>query len=177
MTLARVLVIAVGNPSRGDDGLGPMLVAQWAVGDMDGVEVLTDFQLQVEHALDLLACDAVLFVDATREAVGVELHRVEPAAALPVLSHALTPAGVLHVAQRLGQRLPDAWQLAIEGTAFGLGEGLSSEAQARLVRGLEVASAWLAQRRRIHPSTACIDSSHRAVQTPEPVVGAEPGID
>ena len=50
------------------------------------------------------------------------------------------------------------WAATRVEEAFGLGEGLSSEAQARLVRGLEVASAWLAQRRRIHqfiPKATC----------------------
>lgn len=147
---APVLVIAVGNPSRGDDGLGPALVAQLgpclAQPSLAGVETLVDYQLQVEHALDLLGREAVLFVDASRAAVDVQLSRVAPAQALPALSHALTPAGVLHVAQRLGQALPDAWQLAIEGSAFGLGEGLSEAGRARLSRAVGVAAGWASNR-------------------------------
>jgi len=52
---APVLVLAVGNPSRGDDALGPLAAQRLAALELSGVEVLTDFQLQVEHALDLLA--------------------------------------------------------------------------------------------------------------------------
>ncbi len=139
---APLLLLAVGNPARGDDGLGPALLERLAPEAGDGVELLLDYQLQVEHALDLAGREAVLFIDATRAAVGVQLSRVHPAQALPALSHALTPAGVLHVAQRLGQPLPQAWQLAIEGESFGLGEGLSEAASARLSQALAVVRAW-----------------------------------
>ena len=53
-----VLLLGYGNPSRGDDALGPMLLemleADRRAGRApDNFETLTDFQLQVEHALDL----------------------------------------------------------------------------------------------------------------------------
>lgn len=140
------MLIAVGNPARGDDGLGPALLEMLAAERLAGVETLLDFQLQVEHALDLVGRAAVLFIDASRAKVGVRLDLVEPARGLPALSHALTPAGVLHVAQRLGQVMPEAWQLAIEGESFGLGEGLSAAAQRRLPAALGLARQWLAAR-------------------------------
>ena len=49
-----VLVFGWGNPSRGDDALGPLFVDAVEAMKLPGVECLTDFQLQVEHALDLL---------------------------------------------------------------------------------------------------------------------------
>lgn len=152
---APLLVIAVGNPARGDDGLGPALLEMLAADGLEGVELLLDFQLQVEHALDLVGREAVLFVDATKAGVGVQLSPVAPAQALPALSHALTPVGVLHVARRLGQLVPQAWQLAIEGTSYGLGEGLSASARLRLPVALGAAQAWIAARRPVdRPSGA-----------------------
>ena len=64
-----LLVLAWGNPSRGDDALGPLLaerlLAHAGAPSLVGrVEVLTDFQLQVEHALDLVGRERILFVDA-----------------------------------------------------------------------------------------------------------------
>ena len=52
--VAPTLVIAIGNPSRGDDALGPLAGQRLAAMRLRDVEVLTEFQLQVEHALDLL---------------------------------------------------------------------------------------------------------------------------
>lgn len=150
------LVLAVGNPSRGDDALGPALLDALRAAGVEGaddVELLTDFQLQVEHALDLQGRRAVLFVDAARPGAVAAPQGVAPtplavpAKSLPALSHALAPAGVLHVAARLGTDVPPAWQLAVEGAAFGLGEGLSEAGQARLGRAVAQAQDWIAARR------------------------------
>ncbi|MCI1192174.1 hydrogenase maturation protease [Calidifontimicrobium sp. SYSU G02091] len=149
---APLLIVAVGNPSRGDDALGPALVERLrAAGvDADGtVELLVDFQLQVEHALDLVGRRAVLFVDAARPGTvdGVALQPVAADAAAPLWSHALRPQAVLAVyAQVQRQPPPAAWLLAIEGRDFALGEGLGDAARRRL----DVAEAkvldWLRER-------------------------------
>lgn len=164
---APLLVIAVGNPARGDDGLGPALLERLADEGLEGVELLLDFQLQVEHALDLVGRQAVLFVDAARADAagpdGVMLARIAPAASFPALSHALSPAAVLQVAQRLGQPLPEAWQLAIEGASFGLGEGLSTVAQERLSDALSAARSWISARRALGASGEACGARLRVV--------------
>ena len=72
-----------------------------------------------------------------------KLLPVAVATAQPALSHALTPAAVLQVVQRLGQTPPPSWALAIEGESFALGEGLSAAAAARLPRALALALNWI----------------------------------
>ena len=147
---APLLVLAAGNPSRGDDGAGPWLAARLAEEAPAGVEILEDFQFQVEHALDLAGRRAVLFVDAARPGAadgGLCLAPLAPADAPPVLSHALSPAQLLAVAQRLGQPLPAAWLLAVEGAEFGLGRGFGAAMQARLPQALALARGWIAARR------------------------------
>ncbi len=146
---APLLVLAAGNPARGDDGAGPWLAARLAEDAPEGVEVIEDFQFQVEHALDLAGRRAVLFIDAARAgaADGVQLRPLAPAAAPPVLSHALSPAQVLAVAQRLGQPLPAAWLLAVEGADFGLGQGFGPGMEQRLALALARARGWIAAQR------------------------------
>ena len=68
--VAPVLVFACGNPSRGDDALGPAFIARVEALLADEIrrgelELLTDFQLQAEHALDLVGREQVVFVDAS----------------------------------------------------------------------------------------------------------------
>ncbi len=91
-----VLLLAVGNPSRGDDALGPRLAELAEAANLPGVEVIVDFQLQVEHALDLVGRERVIFVDA---GAGTEppfvFRRVQPAAEFLHTSHALSPEAVL----------------------------------------------------------------------------------
>jgi len=61
-----VLVFGYGNLSRGDDALGPLLLERINdICNLAEIEILTDFQLQVEHALDLDNRTLVLFVDAS----------------------------------------------------------------------------------------------------------------
>lgn len=152
MARAPLLVLAIGNPSRGDDALGPLLLERLqhtnmpAAGD---VELLTDFQLQIEHALDIDARQGVLFVDAAHTGIahGATITPIFPDASLRPASHALRPQAVLQVAQQLTGHAPPAWLLAVEGRHFALGEGLSALAEHHLDAALLLALAWLAERR------------------------------
>jgi hydrogenase maturation protease len=138
------LVIAIGNPSRGDDALGPLIAERLAALDLPGVEVLTDYQLQIEYALDLRGREEVLFVDATVS--GDAPFSLEPLAALSdasVTTHALSPQALLAGYARLtGEAPPRATVLAVRGVAFELGEGLSAEAAANLEAGWNAVRAW-----------------------------------
>ena len=130
-----VLVFAWGNPSRGDDALGPALLERLeAEGDaLPHVEFLTDFQLQIEHAVDLEGRDLVLFVDADLGAEPpFELRRVEPEADIGYTTHAMSPGALLAVYRRIEGEPPPAFVLAIRGYAFELGTPLSPDAEGNL---------------------------------------------
>jgi hydrogenase maturation protease len=130
----RTLVLAVGNPSRGDDALGPLLAERLEQAALPDVEVIVDFQLQVEHALDLVGRERVIFVDAgTGTRAPFELRRAQPAADFLHTSHALSPEAVLATYVRVqGERPPESWVLCIRGKRFELGEDLSPEAAEHL---------------------------------------------
>jgi hydrogenase maturation protease len=68
---------------------------------------------------------------------------VEPAGAVPAMSHALGPAAVLALAAELYDRRPEARLLAVRGHDFSLGEGLSKRAQANLGLALAFLEAFL----------------------------------
>ena len=94
---APVLVFAWGNPSRGDDALGPLFAERVESWGLAGVECLTDFQLQVEHALDLQGRERVLFVDASFTAPApFSLTPIHPDQDASFTTHAMTPPAVLH---------------------------------------------------------------------------------
>jgi hydrogenase maturation protease len=142
---SRVLVLAWGNPSRGDDALGPRLIERLAVsqGGLAGTgpELLTDFQLQIEHSLDLVDRDLVVFADAA--ASGPEPFNfgpVTPEPALSVSTHALSPGALLGVFRRvLGRDEPACYVLGIRGYTFDLG----SEPSPRALMNLDAALAFL----------------------------------
>jgi hydrogenase maturation protease len=133
------LVLAIGNPSRGDDALGPLAAQRLAAMRLPGVEVLTDFQLQVEHVIDLLCRRGVIFIDAAASgAAPFELQPLGPAPDLAHSTHSMSPAAVLDAYRRLtGEEPPPAQLLAIRGHEFELGAPLSTAAAANLEAALQ----------------------------------------
>ncbi len=144
---APVLVFGWGNPSRGDDALGPLFVERVQAMGLAGVECLTDFQLQVEHALDLHGRRLILFVDASVEAEApFSVEPLAPARDESFSSHAMTPQSVLQVYCDLeDEEPPPAWLLAIRGERFELGEPLTPAAAAGLEAAVEWVSGWISR--------------------------------
>ena len=149
--IAPTLVFACGNPSRGDDALGPLLIERLSATfergqDSDqACDALWDFQLQVEHALDLKGRRRVVLVDAALS--GPEPYAFTPVTPAPVLgitTHALSPGGLLRVyLAAVGGPLPDCRLLAVRGYAFDLGAGLSEGAAGNLAAAERCLQDWL----------------------------------
>lgn len=142
---APLLLLAVGNPSRGDDALGPRLLEHLQAKRLAHVELLTDFQLQVEHVLDLVGRQAVVFVDAAASGPApYAFYRVGPHRDASHSSHALSPQALLDVYSRLYGAPPAAHVLAIRGYDFSLGAELSARARDNLVAAEARLLEWLA---------------------------------
>lgn len=138
---AKIIVLGWGNPSRGDDALGPALLDHLQRRNDPRLTCLGDFQLQPEHALDLLGQDVALFIDA---AVNIappwQFTRLQPQADRSFSSHALSPNAVLAVYEQVQQTAPPpAYLLAVRGYQFELGADLGPEA----VRHLAAAERFL----------------------------------
>lgn len=134
--VAPVLVFGIGNESRGDDALAPLLVRslEGSAGVAGRVDLIEDYQLQVEHVADLPDRSAVLFVDADMSCIE-PFHFSEIAAAHDhsYTSHAMTPFALLHAYRQVyGTDAPPAFLLRIRGYDFELGNPLSDEAAANL---------------------------------------------
>lgn len=138
-TTAPILVFTWGNPSRGDDALGPalhdmLLQHQSKTGQLEHVEVLTDFQLQIEHAVDLQGRKTIIFADAgvaNTEPFSYEL--LKPQRDDSFTSHAMSPASLLSVYRQVNlQDPPPAYLLTIRAYEFGLGKNMSSRALGNL---------------------------------------------
>jgi len=129
----RLVVFGWGNDARGDDGLGPLLLGRVARAWPD-VTTIEDFQLQIEHALDLDGADMALFLDAGIETTHPFAFReIEARRDASHTTHALTPEALLEVCARaLGRSAPPSFMLCVRGERFELGEPLSAEAAERL---------------------------------------------
>ena len=144
---APILIFGWGNPSRGDDALGPLLIERVASLDLPGVECLTDFQLQVEHALDLLDRKSILFVDASFSAAApFSTSLLASTHDGSFSTHAISPEAVMQVYVDLhGETPPPCHLLAIRGERFELGESLSPVAARHLEAALAWAQDWVTQ--------------------------------
>lgn len=141
-----VLLFGYGNLSRGDDALGPLLL-EYAEShcDLDAIEILSDFQLQIEHALDLENRRLVLFVDASVACTNAfDFAMLEPARDKSYTTHAMSPAAVLDVYQSIkNQTPPPCFLLSIKAEQFELGDGLSSNAENNLTQACSFAGRLL----------------------------------
>ncbi len=132
---APIVVFAVGNPSRGDDAIGPELcgrLEKWLenAGLSDRVELIEDFQLQIEHALDLQGRALAIFVDAGEGTPApFDFREIFPSTAVAHTTHALSPQAVLQVfLQTEGHEPPPAFVICVRGESFELGDALSPAA-------------------------------------------------
>ncbi len=141
-----VLLFGYGNLSRGDDALGPLLLEYAETHcDLDAIEILSDFQLQIEHALDLENRRLVLFVDASVACANAfDFTALEPARDKSYTTHAMSPAAVLDVYQSIKKQTPPpCFLLSIKAEQFELGDGLSANAESNLVEACSFAGRLL----------------------------------
>lgn len=143
---APILLLAIGNESRGDDALAPLLLRRLVAAGLDAqVEAMEDFQLQVEHVADLAGRKAVLFIDADASCEP-PLHFSQVAAAhdSSYTSHAMTPFALLHAYRQVyASEAPPCFLLRIRGYGFELGAGLSAAAAGHLEHAAAKVEAWL----------------------------------
>lgn len=142
-----ILVFGYGNLSRGDDAVGPLLLEYLELhADLSRVELLTDFQLQIEHALDLQNREWVMFIDAAvnlTEPFG--FRRLTPCKDNSYTSHAMSPAALMQVYVDITlQSPPPVFLLSIKTESFELGEDLSASCADNLRQACEFARRLVA---------------------------------
>jgi hydrogenase maturation protease len=135
-----ILVFGYGNLSRGDDALGVLMLEHIeARFTLENIDLLTDFQLQIEHALDLENRELVVFVDASvKSEIAFEFTRLQPIRDLSHTTHAMSPAAILDTYQTIkNEPPPPCFLLAIGADSFELGEGLGEKAKQNLAKASE----------------------------------------
>jgi hydrogenase maturation protease len=141
---APVLIFTYGNPSRGDDALGPAMFDllerhKEKSSELNDVDLLTDFQLQIEHAIDLDQRQGILFIDASVSCSSpFTFQKLQAEQDDSYTTHAMSPASVLSVYRKINQQEPPpCYMLSIRGYEFGLGHDMSLQAQENLQRAYE----------------------------------------
>jgi hydrogenase maturation protease len=141
MNLIHTLVIACGNPLRGDDGVGPTaaeIVKSWQT---PGVKVLSVHQLVPELIDEMKEVRRVLFVDARTNADERKFETcvVEPKQSRRLFGHHDTPANLLALLRDIDGRAPEARLVSISAGSFGHGEEITEIAK----DNMHAALAWI----------------------------------
>ncbi len=122
------LIIAIGNPLRGDDGLGWAVAQQLSHDSNPDYDIHTVHQLTPELAQFMAIVKLVVIIDATYEGEPGDL-RVRPlsppAQPAPVGTHHTTPAELAALTSALYGQCPPVIVITMTGANFNLCEHLS----------------------------------------------------
>jgi hydrogenase maturation protease len=133
-----LLVVGYGNELRGDDSVGPKVIAALETLQLPGVRTLACHQLAPELAELVSLAGRVVFVDASvDEPREVRLRPLQPAESSRLLTHAADPRTLLALARDVFGRCPPAWWLTIPAVSLEFSEALSPPAAAGLKTALD----------------------------------------
>jgi hydrogenase maturation protease len=127
--MPRVVVIAVGNTLRSDDGLAWHVADELKRQGRENLRVLKVYQLTPELAEAVSEVDLAVFVDAGAQGDPGTLT-CEPVTASASdfrFSHDVTPATLVRIAKTLYGKSPTAYMICVAGKSFEHGESLSPE--------------------------------------------------
>jgi hydrogenase maturation protease len=137
----RVLVVGLGHPYRGDDGIGIRAAEEFEATNQDStVEVMVAQELLPELAEDISRIDLLVFLDARAGGVpgSVEVSEVKPAElGSGVFIHTLTMETLLSAAGNLFGHAPEAMLISVAGESFDFASHLSPNVEAALPLLLE----------------------------------------
>jgi len=131
----RTLILGIGNPLRGDDGLGGAVAEQLAqAGDLD-CEVRIVHQLTPELAQPMALAKLVIMIDAshTGEPGEIGIRLLSSAGQTgSVGSHSTLPEELVALATTVYGHCPPVMVITMTGADFSLGEQFSPEVARRL---------------------------------------------
>lgn len=123
-----LLILGIGNPLRGDDGIGAHICAQLEQLNIPRVSVQTTHQLHTEWIYTFRQYDVVLLVDASlldQEVV------IRPISTTPVssvnLSHHVAASQIAALTSLIVGSATLFFECAVPGDAFGLSDRLSEK--------------------------------------------------
>lgn len=128
----KVLFYAIGNPARGDDGLGMALLER--VPDRPGWERVHNFQLNIEDAANIQGYQKVFFLDAAIDlTVPYEVIPIKAKSGYAFSSHSQDVPSVLAIAEELyGVQECEYYLVKVLGHQFELGMEISEQSQRNL---------------------------------------------
>lgn len=150
MTFKKILIYGFGNPGRQDDGLGPAfaeMMNDWCEKNTsEGISTDSNYQLNIEDALEISEYDIVIFADATTEdsVSDFNFDVLDPSKAeVKYTLHAASPAYILGLCNDLYNKFPKTYLMRIKGFEWDIKEGLTIEADNNLNMAFKHFINWI----------------------------------
>jgi len=140
-----ILVLAYGNQSRGDDAIALLLQQQikHRLSSICGLKAiyLTDYQIQIEHVMDMQGCERVLLLDADQTLTKpYDFSRVIDQSSMDYTTHKMIPSMLLFTYRKVFEKEPPpTYLLALQGECFELNEPVTNQAKT----SLNITEKWL----------------------------------
>jgi len=145
--MSEILLIGIGNISRGDDGIGWLFADEMELYFGLSITVQKAFQLVIEDALKITEYDTVIFIDASENKLenGFKFRKVELPNVIKTdfTSHAQTAENILFLASDLFHIKNNVYLMEISGSDWELGAGLSAYGQQNLNNAMHFIKKWL----------------------------------
>lgn len=138
----QVLVLAIGNTLRGDDGAAHHVAD--LLGPHDGVRVRLVHQLTPELAPEIAGARTVIFVDADAAAGETRVDRVMAALRRSPVHHTMTPGELVMLAEQLYGFRGVAYLCRVPAKDFTPRETLSDVAEAGVRAAVTLVTTKLA---------------------------------
>jgi hydrogenase maturation protease len=134
------LLIAYGNPLRGDDGIAWRIANEMRSSGSDDIHVLCVHQLMPELAEAVSESEIVIFLDAATdgEAGLVRCRPIEPQSQPMRFWHHMTPGELLGLCVQLYATKPLSFLVTVPGECFGQCDTLSNAAASAIPQALTV---------------------------------------
>ena len=145
----RILFYGYGNPGRQDDGLGILFIEElekWIKDTgSENIETDSNYQLNIEDAEIISSYDLVIFADASLEPInGFDFTLVKSDdATIEFTMHAVSPAYVLDLCQKIYHKRPRTHLLHIKGFEWELGGEMTVQAKENLTLALNFIKDYL----------------------------------
>ena len=138
----KILLYGYGNPGRQDDGVGNVFVdymEEWIKKQgLEGFSFDSNYQLNIEDALEISTQDVVIFTDASIEEIeDFCVSKVDANTKVTFTTHAASPGYVVDLCKKMYKKAPPTYLLHIKGYEWELGEGLTERAQKNLDKAIK----------------------------------------
>jgi hydrogenase maturation protease len=138
-----LLVLGLGNPTRGDDAAGWEVARRLQAREIPGVETRTAQQLGVELAEEWGSYDRVLFIDADPLAQRVLVEKVSPQPGSAASTHHLSPESLLQLSRILYDSSPKLYLCRVPARNFEFTQSFSPETLQALDEAIEAVLSWI----------------------------------